>query len=63
MEIFYSADSERLPLDIVSESQIVFNQNTNDWGDEAIEVFEYLPEHVQIVSELEFIENELEHLK
>ncbi len=63
MEIFYPADSERLPLDFVSQAQIEFNQNLNDWGDDAIEIFEYLPEHVQIVSEIELIESEMEIVK
>lgn len=63
MEMFYSADSARLPIDFVSGAQIEFNQNLNDWGDEAIEVFEFFPEHIQIVSEIEFIESELEGIK
>lgn len=60
MEIFYPADSVRLPVDFVSEEQIEFNQNLNDWGDSEIEVFNFFPEHIQIVSELEFIKHEIE---
>lgn len=62
MEIFYPADSERLPIEFIEEAQIAFNQNLNDWGDGAIEVFEYLPEHVQIVSEIELIKSEMENV-
>lgn len=60
MEMFYPADCARLPIEFVSEAQIEFNQNLNDWGDDAIQVFEFMPEHIQIVSELELIEAEME---
>lgn len=62
MEMFFPVDCARLPIEFVSEAQIEFNQNLNDWGDEMIEVFEFMPEHIQIVSELELIEAELENI-
>jgi hypothetical protein len=62
MEMFFPVDCARLPIEFVAEAQIEFNQNLNDWGDDAIEVFEFFPEHIQIVSEIELIESELELL-
>jgi hypothetical protein len=62
MEMYFPADCARLPIEFISEAQIEFNQNLNDWGDEMIEVFEFMPEHIQIVSEIELIEAEMENV-
>lgn len=58
MEIFYPADSARLPVETISDLNAEIFEGWED-GDMPFLDSDNMPEHMRIITENEFIEGEL----